>query len=186
MQTLVNIIKNDGLVVVPTDTIYGIVALASSKKATEKVFALKGRDPSKPPIILITNLDQMFDQLPKQILHDIEPYLTDAKDKNSLILPSPTAPEWITRGTGSVAYRLITSTINTPNDAWSLYDLIDQTGPLIAPSANPENLPPAENISQAKQYFGDKIDFYIDKGTISGVKPSKLYRWTPNEMQRLR
>ena len=43
MQKLANIIKNDGLAVVPTDTIYGIVALASSKVATEKVFALKGR-----------------------------------------------------------------------------------------------------------------------------------------------
>ena len=176
MQKLANIIKNDGLAVVPTDTIYGIVALASSKVATEKVFALKGRTLSKPPIVLITSLDQMFSAPPKLALKTLKKYWPGS---NSIILPDANAPSWITRGTGTVAYRMISSDIN-------LYALIAQTGPLIAPSANPEGLPPAKNIAQAKEYFGDQIDFYLDGGETTDTAPSNLYLWSKDGMKQLR
>ena len=62
-----------------------------------------------------------------------------------------------------------------------LRDLLRQTGPLVAPSANPEGLPPATTIEEAKKYFsaeggsasGGGVDWYEDGGTIVG-KPSKL------------
>ena len=61
----------------------------------------------------------------------------------------------------------------------SLLEILKKTGPLVAPSANPEGLNPAENIEQAKVYFGparnafsladaggDKVDFYLSGGTL--------------------
>ena len=56
-----------------------------------------------------------------------------------------------------------------------LRDLLLQTGPLIAPSANPEGLAPASDTAQAEEYFGHEIDMYIDGGKIEG-KPSKLIK----------
>lgn len=52
-------------------------------------------------------------------------------------------------------------------------------GSLIAPSANPEARLPAKNIEEAKKYFGDLVDLYIDGGELKN-KPSKLIRLNNN------
>jgi len=57
----------------------------------------------------------------------------------------------------------------------SLRNLLFKTGPLIAPSANTEALPPSRNIAEAKKYFGNKVDLYIDGGEIVG-QPSQIIR----------
>jgi L-threonylcarbamoyladenylate synthase len=46
-------------------------------------------------------------------------------------------------------------------------------GPLVEPSANPEGLPPAETVDEARKYFGESADFYVDGGRRSG-RPSAL------------
>ncbi len=56
-----------------------------------------------------------------------------------------------------------------------LRNLLLKTGPLIAPSANPEGLSPSKNIEEAKKYFGDSVDFYVDGGEIE-AKASKLIK----------
>lgn len=82
--------------------------------------------------------------------------------KISTVLPcSDKKFEYLHRGTKSLAFRF-------PNKS-NLVNLIKKTGPLVAPSANPEKLEPAQNIVEARKYFGDKVDFYI-----SG-KTSKLH-----------
>ena len=43
---------------------------------------------------------------------------------------------------------------------------LEQTGPLIAPSANLQGQPPAKNIQEAYEYFGDAVDLYVDGGTV--------------------
>jgi len=45
--------------------------------------------------------------------------------------------------------------------------------PIVAPSANPEGQKPAAKIQEAKNYFGDKVDFYVDSGSLAGA-PSTL------------
>jgi len=62
-----------------------------------------------------------------------------------------------------------------------LINLIKKVGPLVAPSANIEGKPPAKTISQAKKYFGEKVDFYIDSGKISGP-PSTLIEIKNNDI----
>jgi L-threonylcarbamoyladenylate synthase len=71
------------------------------------------------------------------------------------------------RGTKTLAFRLPSSQ--------SLRTLLIETGPLIAPSANPEGQAPAQNITEAKKYFGDLVDFYLDGGEIHG-KASKVIK----------
>jgi L-threonylcarbamoyladenylate synthase len=57
-----------------------------------------------------------------------------------------------------------------------LSQLIATTGPLVAPSANPEGLSPAADIAEAKEYFGNSVDFY-NEGTVND-KPSKIIQIT--------
>ena len=53
--------------------------------------------------------------------------------------------------------------------------LTRKTGPLVAPSANLEGKEPAKTIEQAKEYFGDNVDFYVDTGQLES-KPSTLIK----------
>lgn len=159
------ILNAGGIGVLRTDTLYGVVARADDESAVERVYAVKGRDHTKSPIVLIGELSQMFDDLPAAA------ELVAAQEwpgKTSVIVPSQAAPAWIKRGNGSVAYRL------PDND--DLRELLRSTGPLIAPSANPEGRIPAADISEARTYFGQTVDFYVDGGHVDDDTPSQLLK----------
>jgi L-threonylcarbamoyladenylate synthase len=174
-ENIILLLKKGGIGVVRTDTLYGLVAVANNELAVERVFAAKHRTYNKPPIVMISRFDQLFDTVDTSISDRLKGLWPG---KNSIILPSHRAPDWITRGKGSVAYRL-------PDDE-KLRDLIDKTGPLVAPSANPEGLAPAMNIDEAREYFGDSVDFYVDGGTVTDDTPSRLYAFAGPSMERLR
>lgn len=173
---IVRRLQAGGIGVLCTDTIYGVVARASDEAAVERVYMLKGRDDSKSPIVLISALAQLYDSPSEpaaELLADVWP------GKVSVILDSSHAPAWIERGNSSVAYRL-------PADE-DLRELIRQTGPLIAPSANPQGEPPATSLRQAITYFGDSVDFYVDGGEVKSETPSQLLRIGEHgEIERLR
>jgi len=65
-----------------------------------------------------------------------------------------------------------------------LIEILRISGPLVAPSANPEGFKPAENIKEAKKYFGDKV-FYLNRGNLVS-KPSKLIDLTGKNIKILR
>ena len=67
---------------------------------------------------------------------------------------------------------------NRLNLAGLIQKILKETGPLIAPSANPEGLPPATTIAEAKKYFGDKVNFYLAGRTKT--KPSTLVKIDKN------
>jgi len=157
------ILLSGGVGVLRTDTLYGLVAVAENQAAVERVYTLKSRDETKSPIVLIASIDQVFDTCDAPA--SLDSYWPG---KVSIVLPSMTAPSWIQRGNRSVAYRL-------PDDM-ALQNLLKTTGPLIAPSANPEGSTPASTITEAIAYFGDAVDFYVDGGTVTDTTPSKLIR----------
>ena len=162
------VLKENGVAVMPTDTIYGIVGKALNKDTVLRIYDIKKRAPEKPFIILIgniTKLEKFFVYLPleqKEILLKYWPgpvsIILDCEDEEF---------SYLHRGTKTLAFRMPKSD--------SLQSLLMEVGPLVAPSANPEGLPPAENIEEAKKYFGDEIDYYMDIGRLVG-KPSKLIR----------
>ncbi|MCX6736993.1 MAG: L-threonylcarbamoyladenylate synthase [Candidatus Parcubacteria bacterium] len=151
------IIIDGGVGVIPTDTIYGLVASAFNIKAVEKVYHLRHRQPDKPCIILISQISDLkkfnikLSIKLKNMLSQIWP------NSISVILPcSNDNLKYLHRGTKSLAFRL-------PRDK-KLRDFLKITGPLIAPSANWEGKEPAKTIQAAKKYFKNEIDFYLDGG----------------------
>lgn len=152
----------------PTDTIYGLVGQALNRKAVERIYKVRKRNPKKPLIILISSLDdlRLFGIRPnkktKVILKKIWPAAI------SVILDCPLKKFfYLHRGAKNLAFRLPAKK--------ALRDLLEKTGPLAAPSANPEGLLPAKNIRKARQYFGDKIDFYANGGNLKS-SPSTLLK----------
>ena len=96
----------------------------------------------------------------------------------SVILPCPLKKfEYLHRGQNTLAFRL-------PKKK-ALIKILKKTGPLVAPSANPENLLPAQNIKEAKKYFGGNVDFYL-KGTGSKNKPSTIIKIIGNNTEIIR
>ncbi len=164
---LVDCLTGGGVAVIRTDTLYGLVANANNEQAVERLYDIKSRQPDKQLIVLIRTTDDLLDTYNDATMAKLHTVWPGA---NSVILPSVLSPPWLLRGGNSIAYRL------PDND--TLRDLISKTGPLVAPSANPEGLPPATTIDEAMVYFGDTVDVYVDGGEIKDSRPSNVYRLT--------
>jgi len=169
MNKIAEILKNGGIGILPTDTIYGIVASALDEGAVLKVYELRKRNPEKPFIILISSygdLDLFGVELSapvKKVLDKIWP------GKVSVILNCESEKfEYLHRGTKTLAFRF--------PDKKDLIELLKETGPLIAPSANFEGELPALTIKEAENYFGSKVDFYEDAGKLESL-PSTLIKF---------
>src|SRR3989338_4643002 len=163
---LINTLKADKVAVMPTDTIYGIVCRALNESAVKRIYDIRKRAPEKPCIILIGDLAELegfsikLSQAQKSKLKEYWPgpvsvILDCLDDKFS----------YLHRGTRGLAFRI-------PREP-SLRNMLIHTGPLVAPSANIEGAPPAQKITQAKNYFGTAVGIYVDGGEITG-QPSKV------------
>lgn len=178
---IVEVLKNDGVVILPTDTIYGISCSALSPNAIERVYALRKRDLDKPCIILISNLKQLelfgieISTRERIFFEKIWP------GKVSVVLPVPSSKqkefEFLHRGKNALGFRM-------PNFLL-IKQIIDQVGPLISTSVNPQGFPFAKNIKDAKKYFEDEIDLFLDVGELE-VSPSTLVSITENKLEILR
>lgn len=168
MEEIINKLKQEEIGVIPTDTLYGLVGSALSKKAVERIYQIKNRDLNKPFIILISDISDLnlfeinLDQKTKDYLTKVWP------GPFSVVLPCNNEKlNYLHRGTNSLAFRI--------PDNEKLLDLLKQTGPLVAPSANFQDFPPAENIEEAQKYFEEGVDFYLDGGKLSG-NPSTVFK----------
>ena len=166
-STVADSLKKGDIAVIPTDTVYGIVAQAFDRSAVERLYELRRKTPQKPFIILIDHIER---------LQEFEIVLTPAQEtflmnvwpgKVSVILSCASKSfSYLHLGTQTLAFRF--------PDSKPLLDLISKTGPLVAPSANPEGEKLAQTIEDARRYFGDKVSIYVDAGEPYTGKPSTL------------
>ena len=172
----IEILNNGGVGVIPTDTVYGIVCDAFSKDALLRLYELKSRDGNKPPVVLISSLDDLklfgivIDEMAKIFLKKFWP------GKVSVIFKIKPEFSFLDKGLGLA--------IRFPDDK-KVLDFLKQTGPLATSSANIQNHAPAKNIKEAEKYFGDKVDFYEDGGELDSA-PSTLVRINGDKVEILR
>lgn len=152
------VINNGGLVLFPTETVYGIGANGFSDEAVSKIFKAKGRPQDNPLILHISNME-MLDNIAKDIT-DIEYKLmknfwpgpfTIILNKKDIV------PQVVTAGLDTVAVRM-------PSNNIAKY-LIEYAGvPIAAPSANVSGKPSGTNINDIFEELKDKVDYIIDGG----------------------
>lgn len=171
-EKLIRILKEGGVVVMPTDTIYGIVGKAEDSATVERIYKIRKRDVNKPCIILIGDvgeLEKFSIILSEKQKNLLKKYWLDSM---SIVLDCPDEKfKYLHRGMKSLAFRLPTQK--------GLQNLLKETGPLTAPSANTEDSPPSQNITEAKEYFGDLVDLYLNGGLVTS-RASKVIRLHPD------
>ncbi len=173
----VDLIKKGEVVVIPTDTIYGIVGLATNKDVVERIYSLKKRNSKKPLIVLISSVSNL--KIFKiKTTSEQEEVLKNVWPGKVSVLFECLGDEfyYLHRGTNKIAFRL-------PKKE-ELVNFIKKSGPIVAPSANTENNAPAKNIKEAKKYFEDNV-FYVDGGEVKG-SPSKIIDITGNCVKIIR
>ena len=162
-EQVISLLKEGGIGLMPTDTIYGLSAMALDKAAVERIHKLKQRDSHKPLIVLISDI-QMLNVLsisPAQA-KPVKKYWPGAL---SLEFQAGGSPRWLNRGGKTFAIRL--------PDYPKLRQLIRQVGPIVSTSANLQGEEPIESVAQAQKVFGNRLDFYVDAGKLHNP-PSTL------------
>lgn len=175
-----DVLTGGGIAMIPTDTIYGVVARALDKKAVERVYSVRGRDEKKPCIILVSSFDDLVTLGIKLDKNQKEFLCTNWPGQLSVVLSCSLKKfEFLHRGTNTLAIRMIGKRNN------NLLNLIRKVGPIIAPSANPQGFTPARNRKEARKYFDNNVDAYICYGTREG-QPSTLVDLSEGKIEILR
>lgn len=145
------------LVVLPTDTVYGIGCDAFSAKGVAGLLAAKGRGPQSPPPVLIPNLatlNALAENIPDVATRLAETFWPGALTMILRAQPSLTWDLGETKGT--VALRM-------PDHKIALA-LLEEVGPMAVSSANLTGQPAATTCQQAEAYLGESVQVYLDGG----------------------
>lgn len=155
-------IGRGALVVIPTDTVYGIAADAFSPEAVQKLLDAKGRDRQSPPPVLIPGLpalDGLAAEVPQPARDLAAAFWPGGL---TLILKAQPSLAWDLGETkGTVALRV-------PSNQVAL-DLLAETGPLAVSSANLTGMPSAIDAVGAEEMLGTSISVYLDGG-VAGLE----------------
>jgi L-threonylcarbamoyladenylate synthase len=165
------------LVVLPTDTVYGIGADAFRPGAVQSLLNAKGRGRDMPPPVLVGSV-----RAANALVEDLGPYGQELIDEFwpgglTLICRSSRSLKWdIGETKGTVAVRM-------PQDQVAL-DLLAQTGPMAVSSANLTGQPAATTAEGAREQLGEAVAVYLDGGPCETDLPSTIVDLT-GDMPRL-
>jgi L-threonylcarbamoyladenylate synthase len=167
------------LVVLPTDTVYGIGADAFSPAAVRRLLAAKGRGPDMPPPVLVGSVraaNALVETLGQDGERLIEEFWPGAL---TIVCRAARTLSWDLGDTkGTVAIRM-------PEDAVAL-DLLRETGPMAVSSANLTGSAAATTAEQAREQLGESVSIYLDGGTAPGGVASTIIDLTGPSPRLLR
>ncbi len=164
----VRILQQGGAVVYPTETLYGLGVDALNPLALERLLRLKVREEGKPTSVLVRDRYMLSDLVSAIPLHAEELMRRFWPGPLTLVFAAQSdLPPQLTAGSESIGARVSSHPI-----AQALVEALGK--PLTAPSANPAGEMPPIRVEQARAYFGDQVDLYLDAGTLPGEPPSTL------------
>ena len=172
-------LRRGELVVLPTDTVYGIAAEAFDPVAVDGLLKAKGRGRDMPPPVLVGTVRAAMALV--MDLADTGKDLIDEFWPGGLTLvcrSSPTLVWDLGETKGTVAVRM-------PLHHVAL-ELLKKTGPLAVSSANVSGQPPATTADEAMAQLGDSVSVYLDAGPCPGDVPSTIVDLTGSVPRLLR
>ncbi len=165
MDNAAQTLQSGGVALLPTDTVYGLLASPLHPAAIAKIFALKGRAASKNLPVLVANTTQIsalgVRLTPRSKTLLASRFLPGAL---TMVLPLTTPPDWLA-GRAELALRI-------PDDA-ALLTLLRQTGPLLATSANASGQDTPAEVPEILAQLKGAPDIVVEDGPRQG-KPSTL------------
>lgn len=189
------ILRSEGIIIVPTDTVYGIVGRADDASVIRKILALKQRPQERAFPIFVKNVAEarklafIADAKAKFLEHFWPGPVTvvfQHKEKLPKVL-TPHRSDLRSEGAG-LAGGLGTIAMRIPDSPFLLELLSRLDFPLAQTSANISEKPPAKNVKEIKEYFGKakiKPDLVVDGGELQG-KSSTVIDYTGKEPMILR
>lgn len=163
----VSAVRRGELIVLPTDTVYGVGADAFTPSAVTGLLNAKGRGRTMPPPVLVGSV-----RAATALIDDLGTYGQDLIDEfwpGALTLVCRANPNlmWDLGETkGTVAVRM-------PMDALSV-ELLKETGPLAVSSANISGRPAARDADEAEEMLGDSVEVYLDGGRVASGEASTI------------
>ncbi len=151
------ILKNDGVIAFPTDTVWGLGCNPDNKKAVEKIYDLKSRDAKKPLILMSSKLEYLLpyvDNFSEEEMSMANKFLPGAL--TIIANKSSKTPDFVTSNLQTVGIRI-------PNH--KVFMEITNLAPnkvLATTSANLSTQPSALKKEDVKKYFGEKLDYIAD------------------------
>ena len=152
------------LIVMPTDTVYGLAADAFNPQAVQRLLDAKGRTRQSPPPVLIPSiatLDALAEAVPDEVRALVNAFWPGGL---TVILPARESLTWDLGETGgTVALRM-------PNHPIAL-ELLAETGPLAVSSANLTGEPAPRGVAGAQVMLGNDVTLYLDGGEVGSDYP---------------
>ncbi len=173
------VLNKGGVIIYPTETLYGIGAYATDTNAINEIFKVKGRARGKPFILLVKDfvmLEKYF-IVPDVVLNNSDKFI---KDPVTIIFDQKTElPEELSAGTNKIGVR-----ISTNQFVKELFSFIDI--PLVSTSANISGEKNTYSSKQIIELFDNKVDLIIDSGNLPHSKGSSIIDITSTPPRLLR
>ncbi len=157
-----------GVIACPTESVWGLSCDPASRRAVQRLLALKGRSPAKG-LILVAATEQQLEFL----LADLDGPQRDALSAgwpgpNTWLVPhGGRVPAWIHGEHDTVAVRVSAHpVVSALCAAWG--------GPLVSTSANPAGRRPPRLSFQVRRYFGDRLDYLVPGAVGSSGRPTRI------------
>ena len=167
MANLKEILENGGVVILPTETVYGLFAQAMNEAAVEHVYQLKRRPKDKAMNLNVADLETILAFSKNQPSYLKTLYEAFLPGPLTIILQAnDRVPAWINSGLSTIGFRI-------PNHPKTL-ELIQQTGPLIGPSANISGRESGKIFADIKTQFNNEVTGLADDAALTGVDSTIL------------
>jgi L-threonylcarbamoyladenylate synthase len=160
-------VRRGGVIVLPTDTVYGVGADAFDRAAVRAVLAAKGRGRNLPPPVLVANprvLDGLASDVPAYARDLVEAFWPGGL---TIVCRAQPTLDWDLGDTGG------TVAVRMPLHRTALA-LLDRTGPMAVTSANRTGQPPAQTCDEAEEQLGEAVEIYLDGGPVTGGLASTI------------
>lgn len=171
VRETVRIVRNGGVLAMPTDSFYALGACAFDEAAVHRICAIKGQREQKPILVLIAERAQL-----DALVACVPPAAAVLMDRFwpgplTIVFPaSSRLPAALTAGTGTIGVRLPAQPL--------LAKLIRATGPLTGTSANRSGAVPARTAREVEQSLGHEVDLILDGGPATAMSPSTVVETT--------
>lgn len=188
IEEVAEVARDDGVIAVPTESVYALAAAVGSATALERVLAIKGRPAGMPILVLIAerkDLRPLIEEETRAAVILMERFWPGPL--TLIFKASPTLPRALTGGTGTIGVRQPALP--------SLRVLLRRTGPLTGTSANRSGAPSLARADEVDATFGKQLDLIVDGGPTPGglastvvdtVGPVRILREGPISPHQIR
>jgi L-threonylcarbamoyladenylate synthase len=160
------VLKSGGIVALPTDTVYGLIAVAADDAAVERVYEVKARDRSQPMPIFVASIEQA--ELIAEV-NDVARELIDKFWPGALTIVLQKKASYLTDAASGGE----TIGVRCPGDA-VLRELAAQLGPLTGTSANLSGREECHTAAEVRAQLGDSADLIVDAPVDAVGQPSTI------------